>query len=58
MLMVKLLILGLIVYSGFLYLKKREPVAVPQKTSLEILKERYARGEITSEEYREMLNHI
>ena len=55
---INLIILGLIVYGAFQYLKRGELIPVVQKTPLELLKERYARGEITREAYREMIKHV
>jgi putative membrane protein len=36
----------------------KPPPSAPPKTPMEILKERYARGEITQEEYLEMREHL
>lgn len=48
-----LILLGLGLYWLFSVLSNRSPLA-PRREIMDILKERYARGEITKEQYEEM----
>lgn len=57
--MVLLLVLsGLLVFFGVKYFKNGGQLSVKGESALEILKTRYAKGEITKEEFSEMKKEI
>jgi len=53
---------ALIAFGAYLFLSgpksENEPVALPEVRAIEILKERYAKGEITREEYMRMKEEV
>ncbi len=44
--------------GGYHYMPQQAGVQPPQSTAMEILQTRYAKGEITREEYKQMQNDI
>lgn len=60
MMLPMLIFWGLILWGGFILVRKlaqsnpANRLAPPSRTALEILKERYAKGEISSEEFQRM----
>lgn len=58
MIVLNIVLLGVIAYMAYAYMQNRGAGLVLQKATLDILKERYARGEISAEEYRAMTRHL
>lgn len=53
-----IIILGLIAWGVWSYLKRNKGTGFSKNRSLDILKERYARGEISKVEFEEMKKDI
>ena len=51
-------ILGLIIWGGCSYLKRDRGAEHSNNSALDILKERYAKGEISKEEFEEMKRNL
>lgn len=56
--LIPLLILGGVIYAVFSLFESNQNKNINNKDALEILKERYARGEINEEEYKRIKNKI
>ena len=51
-------ILVLIIWGGWSYLKREKGAGHSNNSALDILKERYAKGEISKEEFEEMKRNL
>ena len=55
---VSLIILAVVIYFLYQYLKSQTMTGPQQETPLDILKKRYARGEIAKEDFDRMKNDL
>ena len=53
-----IIILGVIAWWAWSYLKEKGDMGRPRNSALDILKERYAKGEISKEEFEEMKRNL
>lgn len=53
-----LIVIGLIIYFAVQAQKTRDETPTQNESPLDILKKRYAKGEITKEEYERMKNDL